>query len=334
MQTIQSSTSYTTQTSALPLREGESGILERLSSIARTSDSPLDRGYRYLRQVFDVDRCYQSILSRMPDFSSRIEMPDEVFTSAIILDALMDSPLSPRVKTRIVDFLEASHEDGLFSYFVEKGLLPRDVDDTGLALSVLIRAGAVPPAVAHAAASMVLQNVDDTGVIHVYMPPRGDREGRARVDPIPCANALYLAYLLGREDEARPTEEFLIGVLDAQRTAPPKPFYYYLSPDVLTYWASRLLRFDRFRLRHRHTVEAALRARLGSSDDALDLALRGIAADNLHMGEVAERTALERAQKADGSWPISPMYKLGRSEVYVGSEALVTALALRALGGQ
>jgi len=167
----------------------------------------------------------------------------------------------------------------------------------------------------------------------VYMPPRGEREGRSRVDPIPCANALYVAYLLGREDEARPTEAFLLDVLSAQRTA-PKGFYYYLTPDVLTYWASRLLRFDRFRVKHQGVLEDALRARLGSGDDPLDLALRVIAADNLRVDNTAERVSLRRAQRADGSWPISPIYKLGRSDVYVGSEALVTALALRALGGR
>jgi hypothetical protein len=322
----------TAESDALRIREGESGILEQLSSIARKSESPLERGYGYLRRVFDVDRCYQSILSRTPDFATRIEMPDEVFTSAVIQDALMDSALSPRVRGRVVDFLAASHDEGLFSYFVEKGLLPTDVDTTGLALSVLVRAGAVSPQVAHSATSKVLENVDDAGVIHVYMPPRGEREGRSRVEPIPCANALYLAYLLGRDDEARPTEEYLIGVLREQGSATPKDFYYYLSPDVLLYWTSRLLRFDRFRARYRHVVEDALRARIGTSDNALDLALRVITADSLHI-DAPERVALRKAQKPDGSCPIFPIYKLGRSHVYVGSEALVTALALRALGG-
>lgn len=317
----------------LSVREGESGILERLRARARKSDDPLERGYRYMRQVFDVDRCYQSTLSRTPDFASRIEMPEEVFTSAIVLDALMDSALSSRVKARIVDFLSASHDEGLFSYFVEKGLLPTDVDDTGLALSALVRVGGVSLQVAHAAVSKVLENVDDSGVIHVYMPPRGEREGRYRVDPIPCANALYLAYLLGREDEARPTEEYLIRVIREQGSATPKDFYYYLSPDVLLYWASRLLRFDRFRARHGQVIEETLRARIGSSDNALDLALRVITADSLRIDDTQERIALRRAQRPDGSWPIFPIYKLGRSNVYVGSEALVTALALRALGG-
>jgi hypothetical protein len=249
------------------------------------------------------------------------------------MDALFDSALSTRVKARIVDFLSASHDEGLFSYFVEPGLLPTDVDDTGLALSVLVTVGAVCPQLAHAATSKMLDNVDDAGVIHVYMPPRGEREDRRRVDPIPCASALYLAYLLGREDEARPTEDYLIGVLREQGSAPPKDFYYYLSPDVLLYWASRLLRFFRFRTRYRHVVEAALRARIARSDNALDLALRVITADRLHIDNTPERVALGQAQRPDGSWPIFPIYKLGRSEVYVGSEALVTALALRALGG-
>lgn len=321
-----------TGSSRLQIRDGESGILARLSSAASKIEGPLERGYGYLRRVFDVDRCYQSILGRTPDFASRIEMPDEVFTSALILDALIDSPLSPRVKARITDFLSASHDGGLFSYFVDRGLLPADVDDTGLALSVLVTAGAVSPQIAHAAASKVLGNVDDAGVIHVYLPPRGEREDRHRVDPIPCASALYLAYLLGREDEARPTEDYLIGVLREQGSAPPKAFYYYLSPDVLLYWGSRLLRFERFRVRYRHVVERALRARIGSSDNALDLALRVITAGSLDVDVPLERVALRKAQRPDGSWPIVPIYKLGRSAAYVGSEAVVTALALRALG--
>jgi hypothetical protein len=292
----------------------------------------LERGSRFLRRVFDVDRCYQSVLSRTPDFAARIEMPDEVFTSAIILDTLRDtSLLSHRIKARIVDFLAASHEDGQFSYFVEKGLLPRDVDDTGLALAALIHAGAVPREVARRAAGKVLENVDDAGVIHVYLPPRGEREGKARVDPIPCANALYLAYLLGREDEARPTEEYLVEAVRQQGNAATRGFYYYLTPDVLIYWASRLLRFERFRARHLRTIEGALRARLGSSEDALDLALRSITANTLGIDAAAEKAALSAAQREDGSWPIVPVFKLGRSSVYVGAEALVTAFALKAL---
>jgi hypothetical protein len=316
----------------LLLREGESGILERLSAVAKRGESAVERGARHLRQVFDVDRCYQSVLSRTPDFATRIEMPDEVFTSAIILDALRESALlSHRVKARIVDFLAGSHEDGLFSYFVEKGLLPRDVDDTGLALSALVHAGAVPRETARRALSKVLENVDEAGVIHVYMPPRGEREGRPRVDPIPCANALYLAYLLGREDEARPTEDYLIDVVRQQGRTALKSFYYYLTPDVLIYWTSRLLRFEKFRERHERLLADAVRARIGTSDDALDLALRSITADALGIDNERERAALAAAQQADGSWPIVPIYKLGRSNVYVGCEALVTAFALKAL---
>ncbi|WP_437599970.1 hypothetical protein [Sorangium sp. So ce590] len=322
-----------TQADMLSPREGEAGILKRLSALGRRDEDPIDRGYRYLSQTFDVDRCYQATLSRAPDFTSRIEMPDEIFTSAIILDLLMNSRLSSRVKRRLTEFLGESHDDGLFSYFVDASLLPRDVDDTGLALSVLIKVGAAPIGVALSAVSKVLQNVDEAGIIHVYMPPRGEREGRCRIDPIPCANALYLAYLLGREDEARPTEEYLIDSLRPEKIARPDAFYYYLTPDVLLYWASRLLDFERFTQKYAHVVEGLLRARIGSSGVPLELALRVIAANRLRVDNASERDALRRAQKSDGSWPISPIYKLGRSDIYVGSEALVTAFALKALDG-
>lgn len=86
----------TAESSAWKVRDGESGILARLSAIASRSESPLERGYGYLRRVFDVDRCYQSVLGRTPDFAAWIEMPDEVFTSAVVLDALFDGALSPR----------------------------------------------------------------------------------------------------------------------------------------------------------------------------------------------------------------------------------------------
>ncbi|WP_437622825.1 hypothetical protein [Sorangium sp. So ce1151] len=318
----------------MTLRQGEAGILERLSTLSRRDEGPIDRGYRYLSRTFDVDRCYQAALSRTPDFTSRIEMPDEIFTSAIILDLLMESRLSSRVKRRLTEFLGESHEHGLFSYFVDASLLPRDVDDTGLALSVLVKVGAAPVGVALSAVSKVLQNVNDAGIIHVYMPPRGERENRCRIDPVPAANALYLAYLLGREDEARATEEYLIDSLRPEKFACPNAFYYYLTPDVLLYWASRLLDFDKFLQKYAHVVEGALRARVGSSDVPLELALRVITANRLRIDNASERDALRRAQTPDGSWPISPIYKLGRSDVYVGSEALVTAFALKALDDQ
>ncbi|MGK4008102.1 hypothetical protein WMF31_36125 [Sorangium sp. So ce1036] len=316
------------------LREGETGILGRLRAPNLRDESPIDRGYRYLRRAFDIDRCYQATLSRTPDFMSRTEMPEEAFSSAIILDLLMASRLSSRIKSRITEYLGEYHEHGVFSYFMDTSLLPRDVDVTGLALSVLIKLGVVPMDVAHSAASKVLQNVNDTGVIHVYLPPRGEREGRYRIDPVPCANALYLAYLLGREGEARPTEEYLIGSLSPENAARPSAYYYYLTPDGLLYWASRLLEFETFRQRYAHLIEDVLRARIGSSDVPLELAYRVIAANRLRIDDTSEREALRAAQNADGSWPASPMYKLGRSDVYVGSEALVTAFALRALDDQ
>lgn len=323
-----------TQHDMLSLREGESGILERLSSLRRIEESPMDRGYRYLGRAFDVDRCYQATLSRTPDFNTHIEMPDEIFSSAVILDLLMNSRLSSRIKHRIIEFLSERHEHGLFSYFVDASLLPCDVDVTGLVLSVLVKLGAIPTGIAQSAASKVLQNVNDAGVIHVYLPPRGEREGRYRIDPVPCANALYLAYVLGREDEARPTEEYLIDSLRAQEVERPSAYYYYLTPDVCLYWASRLLDFGRFRTKYAHVVEEALRARVGSSDVPLELAYRVITANRLRIDNSSEREALRKAQYSDGSWPNSPMYKLGRSDVYVGSEALVTAFALKALDDQ
>ncbi|WP_437967810.1 hypothetical protein WMF04_00280 [Sorangium sp. So ce260] len=318
----------------LSLREGEAGILERLSALSRTDENPIDKGYRYLGRAFDVDRCYQATLSRTPDFRSRIEMPDEIFSSAVILDLLMNSRLSSRIKHRITEFLGERHEHGLFSYFVDTSLLPCDVDVTGLVLSVLVKLGVIPAETARSAASKVLENVNDAGIIHVYLPPRGEREGRYRIDPVPCANALYLAYLLGRESEAQPTEEYLISSLRTQEIARSTAYYYYLTPDVCLYWVSRLLDFERFRQKYAHVVEEALRARMGSSDVPLELAYRVITANRLRIDNASEREALRRAQNADGSWPNSPMYKLGRSDVYVGSEALVTAFALKALDDQ
>lgn len=326
--------SCSAQRNLLNLREGEGGILGRLNALSRRDENPIDKGYRYLCHAFDIERCYQAVLSRTPDFTSRIEMPDEVFSSAVVLDLLMNSKLSSRVKSRLTEFLDAHHERGLFSYFVDSSLLPRDVDVTALALSVLVKLGIVPLDVAHSAASAVLQNVDDAGIIHVYLPPRGEREGRYRIDPGPCANALYLAYLLGREDEARPTEAYLIRALRPEAIASTNVFYYYLTPDVLLYWVSRLLEFERFRENYARVVEDALRMRTGSTDVPLEIAYRVITANRLGIDAAPEKEALRRAQNPDGSWPVHPMYKLGRSDVYVGSEALVTAFALKALDDQ
>jgi hypothetical protein len=318
----------------LPVRQGESGILKIINQkrMERDKESFIDRGYRYLRRQFDIDTCYQAILSRTADFSRPFEMPAEIFTSAKILDLLMASRLGWRMKRRIIEFLCENHQDGMFSFFVDRELIPCDVDCTALALSVLMKANAVSARFVHSAATEVFRNVDGRGIIQVYLPPRGEREDR--VDPVPCANALYLAYLLNREHEAEPTEQYVINILRSGSFLDPATFYYYLSPDVFIYWMSRLLEFDRFKARYRPLVETAWRARAGTSRDPLELAFGIIAGQRLGFEDADAKEALRAAQKENGAWPVSPFYKLGRSNVYAGSEELVTAFALKALDSE
>jgi hypothetical protein len=175
----------------------------------------------------------------------------------------------------------------------------------------------------------IAANVDERGVVQVYLNPAADHAGR--IDAAVCANALYLFYLLGRESDLKESENYMVEHINGDCF--DRGTRYYPSPDMFLFFASRLTRdFERPRKLFGACVRRRIEQRLGNPrSHVLEEAARVAAAENV--GLFAERELLDLAasQREDGSWNAAPCFRFGRTARYFGSEHLSTGLAVRAL---
>jgi hypothetical protein len=262
----------------------------------------------------------------------------EVFSSMLILDLLVDTEVDARISAHLAQYINAHQEDGMFCFFEDTSLVPPDVDSVAMGLSALARAGVVDLSgrTESAAIDRIISNRTSTGVIQVYFPPRGNREGR--VDPVVCANVLYLLHLAGRGHEARETEDFLYAVLEER--AYLQGTRYYLAPETFLCLLSRTLRVSRsLQARFLPLMRERVRESLDRDSDEvasilpLTAAQRLMAANNTGQDDPGDVQALLDSQLADGSWEAYALGATGsdRMRLYFGSRALTTACALRAL---
>ena len=263
------------------------------------------------------------------DLQNCSEVYPESFTTMVVADLLMDQPEHRRTVIGMLAMLEEElSPDGLFFFFKEHDRLPADADCTALGLSVLLRGGCLVGDRAHLALDRIAQNTNAEGIVETYFDPSGERAGI--VDPVVCANVLYLAHQLGRGDEFIPTLNYLREVLLEGLYLEGTRYYH--SPDTFLYFTARVVR--RFRQVHDVLLEplkAAFRGRQGSTDFPLDLAQRVIIADALRMDDMGESQRLLILQERDGCWGADSLFRYGRKRIFFGSRALMTAFALRAL---
>jgi hypothetical protein len=288
-----------------------------------------------------TDVGFQSSISETPDMSRPVEHPStyfgdrddwplEIFTSAVVLELAYalrpDDPVAVRLAALVADRRDpAGHLDFMF----EPDLLPTDVDTTAVGLSALLRRGTTADEPMRRTIDRIVDNVDDHGVIEVYLPPAGERR---YVDAAVCANVLHLLALSGDLHRAGPTIDHLASVLAAGGAVDGTR--YYPSPDALVVFASRLVAVsDELRERVGEPLRPVVTARLGASDIALDRAMRSTAAAHLGLAADADLTALLDQQLDDGSWPAHALYRFGRRHGFFGSTPLVTAFAVAAIDG-
>jgi hypothetical protein len=253
----------------------------------------------------------------------------ESFTATVIADLLMGQQEHRGLVTSILSMLEIEmRSDGLFHFFKDHALLPADADCTALALSVLLRGGCMVGERANAALDHIIENSNADRVVETYFDPTGERSGI--VDPVVCANVLFLGHMLGRGHELRPTLEYLRGVLVAREYNEGTRYYH--SPDTFLYFTARLVR--RFPSVHRLLLEPlkqAVRERQGVTEFPLDVAQRVIISRWLRIGDGGESQKLIDLQQDDGCWPADSLFRYGRRQIFFGSRLFTTAFALRAL---
>ena len=271
-----------------------------------------------------------SFVSPDPTFSCRMRSPEEVFSATLALSFLRDAALPFGARGALLDTVAQSFTgDGLMHFFVDRRLLPADLDCTALALRELLEHGRTPPCDPQRVVDLMVRNVNAEGVVRVYVTD--DPKRRERIDAVVCVNVLHLLYALGRQADARATEAF---VAEHLRGAWRHGTRYYPSPELFLLFLSRLVTdYPAARPHFYDTLRRCVQERLNSAEPttSLELAARVIAGRQLALDVGRETAALVETQGLDGAWPAAPCFRYGRTPRYFGSEALATTLAASAL---
>lgn len=297
-----------------------SAVVERRVRVARACE--------YLAGVFSAEDGFASWTSPFRDFSRRERAPTECFTSAVIGQVLTDGGLEPTYLADLLDVVRACcNEDGFIHFFRDSSLLEADVDCTGVGHALLLEVGQGYPNLKHTIDRLVANTRAD-GIIEVYANATDEHEGR--IDECALANALYLLFVVRREQEAQASLDLVANTLieDAFLCGSR----YYPCPDTFLYFVSRIVRdFPRIQSQLLEPLRRRLIDRFGTDTFCLDRAIRVAAADNVGILDIPDLEVITHAQRLDGSWSAAPFFRYGRTERYFGSEALSTAFALRAL---
>lgn len=259
----------------------------------------------------------------------------ESFTAMIVADLLLDRPCSAEGASLVRDVLsmlerELGSEE-VFYFFKDHDKLPADADCTAVGLSVLLRGGVSGERVrktAHRSLQRILTNVNADGVVETYFDPTGERAGI--IDAVVCCNVLFLAHQLGRGTEAKATLDYVHRVLVEESYLEGTRYYH--SPDTFLYFLGRLVHhFPETGDLLREPLEAAIRKRLGISNDTIDVAQRVLLCAWFGIDDEGESERLMDLRQGDGCWPVDALFRYGRKKVYFGSKIMATAFAMGGL---
>lgn len=286
--------------------------------------------FRFLERAWlEGDGVFPCWVSPTEDFAHHQDTAPEIFTAMVILDLLVDSPISLTLKADVLELLRTKRStQGVHHFFTDESKLPADTDCTAVAHSLLLGALGVPRRSLIKVARMIASNVCGEGVLATYFTRDPKRQNI--VDPVVCANGLQFLTLMALADLAAPTVAFLYDVLEQRMYE--QGTRYYPSPDAFLYSLSRLVgRFPQEYGRFWPLLQRRLRERMAATEVPLEMAFRAISAQWLDL-RGPDQKALTLLQTSTGAWPAGPFFRYGRSGVFFGSECLTTAFCLRATG--
>lgn len=152
---------------------------------------------------------------------------------------------------------------------------------------------------------------------------------RYEPDPVPCLNTLTLFHRYGRGDQLKETFEWVKNILI--RRAYLGGTYYYLTADCFLYFFSRfLLNVPEVYNSLKKILRQAISERFGAPGDALALAMRIVAADNMGMVDSVDLPALLSLQQEDGRFT-GYFYRYPSTGILIGNDGAATALAIQAI---
>ncbi|MEK7606738.1 MAG: hypothetical protein AAB444_00875 [Patescibacteria group bacterium] len=288
-------------------------------------EKAVEQGRRYLESEHQ-NGYFPSYISASRDFSAPPQIsPRETFSTIVIADtALKDHPDSEATRAAL-QYIENQKQQGQFTFFEDRTAYPPDTDINSLGYSVLIEAGRPIQEDANRMLDSILAHRNEDGLVQVWL----SHERQNRIDPVVSANALYLAQLLGRGEEMRQTEQWLLETLHTG--AYQSGTRYYQSPDSFLHFMGRLSKFPDLLDKTKAKLAEQLQQRIGKTEYPLDLAMRAALADSLGIDNDSEKQKLLRLQKQGGSWPADALFQYGSQRGYFGSKTLTTAFSIRAL---
>ena len=305
------------------------------------NQSWLKSAVTFIRKSWDVEEGLITYASHHFHLDSEVRaIPADVFCTLLVYDVLPSGILGPILSRSIEDFLcRNHHESGLNYFFVDRSLtsssgIGAEVDTAAMYLTVLLEHGLVEGASLADATTKIVSNTDSFGVIQVFFPPRGEREGR--VDTVVCANVLAFLYKYGYAEILKETEDYLYNELRSGRYLGGSQNYINAS-TILFSIVRATVRFGpkRVQVRFRGLLEESIEQVLDQAVVGdLDLAMRIIVAKQLGVAQSSItdlETLLRSHQQEDGAWPKQSIYRTVRSRLYFGAESLTTAFAIRAL---
>jgi len=311
-------------------RDQSGGIFDLLVKFMEGVSVP-QRALEFLEQSCAVKNAFQSFMSKSLDFSKTHRVPEEGFTTMVILTLVSGQSLSETSVKTGMEYIKSFLENGKISFFKDPTVqrkLPPDVDCTAVGLSVLVERNAIDASEIRLAANHIIGNTNEDGIIQVYFPPRGSRENR--IDPTVCANALFFLNQIGRGAEAAKTEDYVYTVLETKEYL--SGTRYYPSPDTFLYFVSRmLLASERLRDRFEPLLISRTQERMGQTENPLECAMRLIIAKQHGVANDTDFTTLVSLQNTEGAFPAAAFFQCGQHKSYFGSEAITSAFAYRGL---
>jgi len=288
---------------------------------------------------------FQTLVANRPDMSDAVEMPKtEIFTSAIIYDLIRFLPVNKQILTSTVELLKscATPKTGTFNFFQEQGIIPDDVDCTGVALWALLVSGAIPENAVKTSVELCVKNTNKAkGIIETYLPPFNDRTGR--FCSVALCNIMRVVYATHLESQAVDTENYLYEVLEKKLYLGDDAVLYYPQHWHFFYFLAQCISTcDKAKQRFmpllcKRIVEGLENEKISEIERAMRVILGhqlGLYNQFNHVKIKIDKDVevLMAAQSHKGCWDLCTFHTNGKGvKFYFGSEAMTTAFVLKAL---
>jgi len=284
-----------------------------------------DKAFQFL-ETQQENGHFNAHLSSTPDMLESHDSPKEIASTLLVFETVLQQHQDSPIFHQSLSYLKSQLDNGRYHFFEDLFLLPSDTETTSYGLSSLLRAGTIDRKEAEKTADEIIRTTDESGIIMVYFEPC-DKENQ--IDHVSATNVLTLLNMLGRGDEAKETENFVLDQL--QKGAYLEGSRYYHSPDTFIYFLGRMIeQCPNMKDRFEEPLRKAVRSHVGMTETPIEIAMRCTTLARL--GEnPAELNKLLRAQGTDGGWNSNSIYHYGGKVGYFGSRAITTAFALEAI---